>query len=239
MSHLFPERLEIGLAPAEVQVARRGVQTRRVACDAAPGAEPWHGALAALEALAPLPPSRVTVVLSNHFVRYAVVPWSDALGTPAEEEAYLRHHFAKVHGERARGWRLRSSEGVAGAPRLASAVDAALIEALEQRFPRRAWRGLVSVQPLLMRKFNAWRALVPAQGAWLVLAEPGRSCVALLAGGGWRTVQNGQEPWPELLERTRYRVHDAGPGAMPDLVLLAGARAPEAAAGGWKFREVA
>ena len=242
MSRLFPDRLVIALSPGEVSAARwRGfprrqvVATHRVDCDPAFGAEPWQGAVAALDALPLQGPCRVTVVLSNHFVRYAVVPWSDALDSPAEEDAYVRYHFAKIHGERAKTWRLRSSESAAGGPRLASAVDAGLIEALGKRFPKGGQARLASVQPLLMRKFNEWRGLVPAQGSWLVLAEPERACVALLAGGRWRTVQNGQEPWLELLERARYRVHDAEPGALPDLVLLGGAPPPGAPGGRWKF----
>lgn len=242
MSRLFPDRLVIGLSPGEVSAARwRGflrqqvVNRSRVACDPAFGAEPWQGAVAALDVLPVQGPCKVTVVLSNHFVRYAVVPWSDALGTPAEEEAYVRHHFVKIHGERAKTWLLRSSESAAGAPRLASAVDAGLIEALGKRFPKGGKARLASVQPQLMSKFNEWRGLVPAQGAWLVLAEPDRACVALHAGGRWRAVQNGKEPWLELLERARYRVHDADPGALPELVLLGGAPQPAAPGGRWKF----
>jgi len=124
VSRLFPEHLLVRLSPAEVQVG-----PARQACDPAFGAEPWHGALEALKGIA-WPRSRVTVVLSNHFVRYALVPWSDAIANAAEEQAYLRHHFAKIHGERAKGWQLRASEAPKGAPRLASAVDSALVDAI-------------------------------------------------------------------------------------------------------------
>ena len=206
MSRLFPERLVIHLASLD---AIEGLQIPR-RCS-------------------------VTVILSNRFVRYAVIPWSDALATPAEEEAYVRHHFVKIHGERAKTWLLRWSESRPGAPRLASAVDAALIEALRKRFPKGAKAQLASVQPQLMNKFNEWRGFIPAQGAWLVLAEPERACVALQVEGRWRTVQNGREPWLELLERTRYRVNDTDPGALPDRVLLGGAPPPGAPVGRWQF----
>ena len=55
--------------------------------------------------------------------------------SPREELALARFHFAKVHGERANGWDIRVGAGARGAPRLASAVDAGLIEALRARFP--------------------------------------------------------------------------------------------------------
>lgn len=209
------DRVTIALAPAELIV--RG---ERIACDPAYGAEPWHGALAQLERLE-LGNARVTIELSGHFVRYALVPWSEALATPAEEEVFVRHHFAKIHGERAKAWSVRASEAAAGAPRLASAVDAALIASLRDLFKKKAAK-LVSIQPALMARFNASRGAVPAGGAWLVLAENDRACIALHGARAWRAVQNARGEWRAALERERHRVE----GEAPSLVLLAGAPLP-------------
>ena len=232
MSRLFPDKLRVVLTPDEVLAGGRSV-----VADPAAGAEPWQGAVAALKSLEWTKPCRVTAVLSNHFVRYAVLPWSDGLSTPAEEEAYLRHHFAKIHGERAKGWTLRASEAPRGALRLASAIDTALVEALKAAFPKNGKARLVSAQPELMEAANRWRGAIPAGGAWLVLAEPERACIALHAGQGWRWVQNAKGNWHTLLDRERYRLHGAD-GELPSLVLLAGAKAP-ANADGWEFLELA
>jgi hypothetical protein len=250
---LFSDRLLVGLAPAALTVRRfRGllkeklVESASVACDPAFGNEPWQGAVAALKALPIEGRAKVTVVLANHFVRYAIVPWSEALGTEQERQAYLLHHFAKIHGERAKAWALRAAPSGTNEPRLASAVDSSLIAAIKEALQKRAGTRLVSVQPQLMAKFNAARAAVPASGAWLVLAEPDRACVALHAGGRWRSVQNAKGAWLDLLERERHRVE----GELPELVLLAGASSPAAASssaaasstaarGGWNFRELA
>ena len=230
MSPLFPERLIVRLAPTEISVG-----AKRYPCDPAFGAEPWHGALEALKGMSLAPRARATVVLSNHFVRYALVPWSAALSTSAEEEAFLRHHFAKIHGERAKGWLFRASEGRRGEPRLASAIDGELVAAIKQVFAASKAK-LVSVQPALMHVFNGARAAVPHPGgAWLVIAEADRACVALHADGAFRAVQNAKGDWRTLLERERFRApHE---GTLPDLVLLAGAAAP--GDGDWKFRELA
>lgn len=155
---------------------------------------------------------RVTVVLSNHFVRYAVVPWSAALASAAEEEAYVRHHFVRIHGERAKTWSVRASPD-GDDLRLASAVDASLIDSIQRSFDGSKAK-LVSIQPALMAAFNRARKDIPRAGAWLVLAEAGRACVALYAGG-WRAVQNARGAWEEVLERERLR---AG-GALPEKVL--------------------
>ena len=227
MSRLFPERLVIRLSPTKIVVGEKAV-----ACDPAFGAEPWQGAVAALKGLEWTRHCRVTVVLANPLVRYAVIPWSGGLSTPAEEEAYLRHHFGKIHGERAKAWSLRASEAPRGAARLASAVDTALLAELKSAFPKGGRAKLVSVQPELMEAANRWRSAIPARGAWLVLAEPERACLALHGGSGWHSVQNAKGDWLTLLERERFRVQEA-----PSLVLLCGARAPRDA-GTWQFREL-
>ena len=138
-------------------------------------------------------PERRTIVIPNRDVRYAIVPWHDALDGEAEEQAYLRHHFAKVHGERAKSWVFRWSDG------LASAIDKGLFEELKAK------KNIVSIQPALMAAFNAARAKIPAAGAWLVLAEEERACVALYARGKWLAVQNARGSWEEILEREKHR----------------------------------
>jgi hypothetical protein len=228
VSRLFPERVRIRFAPAELLVGGRSI-----ACDPAFGAEPWQGAVATLKTLEWKQRCRVTIVLSNHFVRYAVLPWSDALAGAAEEDAYLRYHFAKIHGERAKTWTLRASEDRRGVPRLASAIDSALLEQLKNAFPKGGQARLESVQPELMEAINRWSGAIPAAGAWLVLAEPERACLALHGRRGWRSVQNAKGEWLTLLDRERHRVD----GELPDLVLLAGAPPPQES-GGWKFRQL-
>jgi len=208
VSRLFPERLRVRLAPAAVTAG-----SRVLACDPDFGPARWQGALAVLRGLEFKDRCRVTVLLANHFVRYAVVPWSDALATEAEEEAYVRHHFARIHGERAKSWALRWSGG------LATAVDAQLIEEIRRSFPRKGRAKLDSVQPEFMAAFNRARGAIPASGAWLVQADAERGCIALHVRGRWLSVQNARGPWRSLLERERQRAA----GANPDRVLeLAG-----------------
>lgn len=177
---------------------------------------------------------RVGVVLSNHFVRYALVPWSAELSGDAEEEAYVRHHFVRVYGDRAKAWSFRASPAPGAAPRLASAIDANLLAALRSAFAKKRAK-LVSVQPALMALFNRARSAVPASGAWLVMAEPDRACIALHAAGRWQAVSNARGEWLPLLERERHRIG----GAAPDLVLFhtTGPAANDVA--GWKVKRLA
>ena len=214
MSLLFPKRLTLTLAPTE----------------GAGGGEPWANAVQKL-AGTDLPRARVTLVLTNHFVRYALVPWSDALSGPAEEEAFLRHHFVRVYGERAKGWSFRASPG---SPRLCSAIDTALLAGLRSAFAKKRAK-LVSVQPGLMWLFNRARRSVPSSGAWIVRADADRVCVALCAAGRWQTVQNTRGEWLAVLERERHRIG----GALPDLVLLDSTAPVANDARGWKLERLA
>lgn len=228
MSRLFPERVTAFVAPERIQIAGQSI-----ACEPAFGVEPWQGAIAALRGVQWKERSRVTAILSNHFVRYAVVPWSEALADASEEEAYVRHRFVKIHGERAKSWSLRWSADNACRPRLASAIDGALLVALRESFPPSGKARLVSVQPLLMAAANRARRAVPVSGAWFVSAEDDRACVALHSGGSWRSVQNAKGPWLATLEREWHRAE----ACAPRLALLIGAGVAEPA-DGWTLREV-
>lgn len=247
MSRLFRDRILIGLAPTELSLVRLSGARRRVAaaqiidCDPGFGTEAWHGALAALAPAAAglaAEPADVTVVVSNHFVRYALVPWSDALDGTEEELAFARHTFAGIHGERVKSWEVRVSAEAAGEARLASAIDRGLVEALRGCFPASGRARLVSAQPHLMSAFNLWRRRL--RTAWLLIIEAQRACIALRSGGRWaavRTARGGFDDtaaWVELLERERYRIG----GDVPDEVAVFAphnARAAFSGTGRWKF----
>jgi hypothetical protein len=228
------ERLLISLAPGELSWVRmQGLlrpeagAKRIVPVDAAYGARAWDGAIHALRAETAQWQNdnvAVSIVLSNHFVRYALVPSSDGISAGDEELALARFHFAKVHGEASRDWNIRLSPAPAGATRLASAVDNALIDALQQSFPRERRPRLASIQPLLMSVFNhAGSRVIPAKGAWFIMTEADRACVALHSGKTWQAVQNvkGQfadpEAWVGLVERVRWSIQL---DSVPDTILV-------------------
>src|SRR5262245_50833397 len=68
--------------------------------------EPWSGALDDFKRTVAALAKRVdvSVVLSNHFARYAVLPSQDGTATAEEEVALARFQFTKIHGERVKGW---------------------------------------------------------------------------------------------------------------------------------------
>jgi hypothetical protein len=235
---LFPERMV--LARASGGFRRRLVHKEIVAfAPPEPGRRPWQpavDALAAKVAAGALAKADVTLVLSNRFVHYAVIPWSDSLGSKEEELAFARHCFARVHGSEADDWEIKLSSAKPGKSRLACAVEQPLIEALNACMGPLAGQYR-SLQPHLMASFNGWRTRLGARPAWLVVAEPGLLCLALLQDGCWhnvRTIKVGAD-WiselPSVLAREECLVDSAtpcdevllfAPDAVQPLVLDAG-----------------
>ncbi|HTD91597.1 MAG TPA: hypothetical protein VK663_13095 [Burkholderiales bacterium] len=233
------ERLLISLAPGELSWVRLAgllkpeVRAKRIVpVEPNFGARAWDGAVGALRAEAAQWQNdnlSVRIVLSNHFVRYALVPPTKGVSSADETLALARFHFAKVHGENSRGWDIRLSSMPSGAVHVACAVDSALLLALRASFPQTQRPRLASVQPLLMSVFNSGGSFIPDSGVWLVVAEADRTCVALLKGKTWHAIQNVKgrysdvPAWINLVERERWRIPI---DAVPDTILVHAPLAP-------------
>jgi hypothetical protein len=213
--------LQVELAPDRVQIVqtrrrltlrgvRRSARRESLAVVAAgPDAAPWRGAVQALAAALPAHAGPAQVILANRLVRYALVPWSDAVADAAEEMAFARHCFERVYGEAAAHWDVRMSEDGDGVPKLACAVDAALPGALREMFAAAEVR-LDSIEPNLMAVYNDYRRRLRGRHAWLAMLEPGNLCLALLHQGRWARVRSMRigPGWrvelAQILEREAY-----------------------------------
>jgi len=187
-----------------------------VPCSSAGGSQPWRAALHALETSLLCfanGKTTATVILSNHFLRYTLVPWRAELADAEEELSFTRHCFAKVYGKAAQQWDLRLSQEAPEMPRLASAVDTELLDGLRGMFDG-AGIPLRSIQPQLMAAFNGFRGRVQQNNAWLAMLEPGNLCLALLQKGHWSRVRSmridsdWREALPLILEREALLADD-------------------------------
>lgn len=211
------DELRIALSPDQVAAVRieKGWQPRVagkyiVPCaTAAPDAPLWQPATAALEGAVREyggKPADVTVILSNHFAHYALVPQSGELDNDAEEMAFVRHCFARIYGRIADDWSFRLSDEPRGELRVAAAVDGSLLDAIREAVGPTRLR-LRSIQPLLMAAFERCRRSLAGPTAWLVAAERGRLCVALLRGRRWQSIRTMRvgDDWiaelPVILDR--------------------------------------
>jgi hypothetical protein len=222
---------QVALWPVRRALSVRGLRRairdpHSVPCNPATGIQAWRAALQALETSLPDFAEHntvATVILSNHFVRYALVPWRAELADADEELSFARHCFTKVYGKAAQQWELRLSPEASAMSRLASAVDTELHDGLKAVFDG-AGIPLRSVQPHLMAAFNGFRGRLPQQNAWFALLEPDNLCLALLQQGHWSRVRSlridsaWQEELPLILEREAYLADD--PAVPHDVYVL-------------------
>jgi hypothetical protein len=208
------DRLRVALGPQSIGLAgyRHGLKSElvyREVVSVETGADAsWQAAVKALpDALASFGKRRpaVTVVLSNHFVRYAILPWSAALNSEAEWLAYARHRFHAIHGAIADAWTIRIAPAWRQRPRIAGAIDGALLPALKEAVNVRG--ALVSVQPYLMTAYNRAQGALRQQTSWLVIEDPDRLTLALVDRGTWRALRTRRKEseWrialPRMLDR--------------------------------------
>ena len=177
-------RMTRGLLP---EVVDRGLENVSPQADA----PVWQAALARLKQMMggeEWKNAELTVVLSNHFVRYDCLPWNEAVKNEEEHLALARHRLAQVHGAAAQTWALRLSPAGKGAARLVAAVDEALLETIKLATTE-AKLKLHSIQPYLMASFNRYAKDLAQGDGWFVAAESGRFALARFRGGLWQHIQ--------------------------------------------------
>ena len=240
MLPLWADQLSILLCPDRLLVAHRprGFRQGLMATTTVPvpgsseGSAGWEPAAAALEAhLAANPQWRgasLRIILSNHFVRYVLVPWSDDLSNEKEHLVLARRHFAVTHGPVAKNWAIRMSLDRPGESHVASALDESLMSRLTLAAAASHTR-LVSVEPLLMASFNRWQQDFREESQWFVTVENGMLCGALLGRNRWVALRRWrtQGDWASELSLWLSREQLIGEESVPvgALYLLAPSRA--------------
>ena len=198
MSPSWREQVIITLSPRQVTMARysRGLRPalkdrKALACPRPVNRETWQPSIEVLRDALTHPnieAADATVVLSNHFVRYLLLPWNPDLVTAQEELAFVRARFVQVFGERAQDWVLKSSPARPGAPGVACALDRPLLEVVTALMAGSPLR-LRSLQPALMAVCNE-RNRLPAGDAWIAIAESGQLLLGALRAGEWVSLRS-------------------------------------------------
>lgn len=186
MSPLWRDQLRIFLYPDKVTIVRvrKGLRPKEesrqsIPCEPVAELAPWFAPLNTLmQWLGETKPQKtdVTVILSNHFVRYCLLPWSAEIGSAEEEMVFARIHFEKIFGDVVSQWSLRVSDAPYQSSRLASAVDQELLTGLAEVFEKSEVR-LVSIQPYLMWCMNDCCLPLKNQKGLFLLVEQGKACL--------------------------------------------------------------
>lgn len=199
MLPLWREQLSVFLHPRYVVCLRlsRG-PVRRVTrklllrCPTASANLPWEAPMAMLDKLlqqAEWQKAGLQVVLSNHFVNYALITGAERLAGQQEKQAYLCHRFVESYGEAARAWDCRLSKAKPGTAALASGIDQRLVQSLQTAIAEYKMTA-TGVYPHLMMVMNPIRRQITSDNAWVTLVEPGRICLAYIENGHFRLVRN-------------------------------------------------
>lgn len=198
MSLLSPERLVAVLAPTHVALLRRARRGALLPLDSAEctparaGMHDWSTAADTLAQMLPRPSARrgeLAVVLSSHFVRFRLIAWSDAVGSPDEFEAYARIGFEDVYGAAVAGWTLCVSPEGPGCARLAAAIEQALLDRLDADVHAAGLR-LASVEPHLAASFNRFLPRLRHADFVFAVTEPGRCSLLVARAGRWLSVRS-------------------------------------------------
>jgi len=194
-------RMRRGWRPA---VAHKSVASAAVQSTAAP----WQAELGLLEGL--LREARrglpLNIVISNHYLRYRLLPAPPLSMPEAGVQALLLHCFRETYGDAADGWYIRANPMPERGDVVACAVDRALIEGLKAAAAK-AGLKLASAQPYLMNGFNAACRSMAGAPACFVQAEPGRIMLGTMQDNNWlglraiAATSRWQEELPAHIER--------------------------------------
>lgn len=185
------------------------------------------GAMLAERGIANRPAS---VVLSNHFVRYALVPWRDAVTNKKERVQLARHCFRNIYGEAADSWDIRLSDGGFRQNAIASAVDNDLLVELRRVFAEHKIEP-TSIEPCFMSICNRFRKELESRDrACLAVLERGRATLGVFDGKSWQVLAARRMPdnqTDSLATVLVQELQSAGMDAMPETIHVVTVDAPQ------------
>ena len=191
MSPLWRDEVGIFVGPGKVVLARmqRGIRPRctaeqGISVDNAIPSE-WRPALEALDEQLKnklWQGARVRVVVSDHWARYAVIPWSSRLTRDSERLAHARLVLSNTYGDLIEEWTLCMSQSKPNEPAIVSAIPRDLLRDLNDLLPPRNLQ-LKSVQPHLIVAYNSWRDRLPATASWFASIDDGSLAAMHLTDG--------------------------------------------------------
>lgn len=138
------------------------------------------------------------LVLSNHFVRYSVLPWMSEVSSREDWLAIARHDFCKRYGSVAEHWKIVLSMNDYGCNIVAAAIDESLIDGLYQIAQQSACK-LVAIEPFLMSLVADISSNNEKQ--WLLIAELERVLLCEVLDSQWQRFSVISPPHGQEMEQ--------------------------------------
>lgn len=145
-------------------------------------ASSWAPLLTVLEQHAnSIASKHVKLILSNHYVRYAILPWQSDIFSQQDWQSLAENHMRNLYGNVVDGWRVNVLMQGFGKPMVISAVDQFLLVKLEN-IAKQYSVTVDAVEPALISVLNHYRHKLK-NTAWLLIAEPQRLLLAEIVKG--------------------------------------------------------
>ncbi|MEI2767785.1 MAG: hypothetical protein V9E86_04630 [Nitrosomonas sp.] len=197
MSQLWRDQIYVFLAPERLDWVhyRRGfkpVQLNKdtVFCEQMQNGSPWQNALKLLEShLTDVTSAELTVILSNHFVRFVTLQPQAEITTPEEVKSYAAFRMREIYAERSESWDLSVSDWNPTTGAICAAINRDLMDRL-QEITKRSEVKLKAVEPYLAAAYDHWQKQLNSQKSYFVVVESGRFCSAIVINGVWQSIRN-------------------------------------------------
>jgi hypothetical protein len=201
---LFVAPKRIALARMKRGVRPLSVAERNIIVDTRETTQ-WEAALQTLDGCledSTWHAANLRLIIADHWARYAIVPWSDALSDQDERVQHARLVMANTFGDVVSQWSVTLSDAPPGSSQVACAIPTALLERL-RALTEPCNLKLKSVQPYLIAAFNGWCGKLPRGNAWFVALDEGSLAAAHFSSSQWdyvRSVRIGSD-WEIELKR--------------------------------------
>lgn len=194
MSPSWRDRIGVSLAPGRVALLRfsRGWQPQLAQSEVAEAEGDDASGSTAIRLLAALLTAEgmsrgdVSITVSSHYVRYAVLPWSDVV-SDEDWQALAQHQFRTVYGDGALDWATAIAWQGPERPVVACAMPKALLDMVHATV-RGAGMRLRSVSPYFVAAFNFCRRRLPDDAFWFGVLESGRFTFGGVDKGMWASM---------------------------------------------------
>lgn len=188
------ERITVALCPEQVAILKSekghqsAVDELRVFAAPEAGRVLWRESVSALADWLQRNPQKrrsISLILSNRFVRFAMLPWAEnAQGEPATQ-ALANACLETQYGDMS-GWTIRIDDGRYGQAKLVCAMETALLDSLQSAVTAHA---CARVEPYFVTCWNRWRKTVQNGDALFAVSESGVMVIASIKNGRWQSVR--------------------------------------------------
>jgi hypothetical protein len=150
--------------------------------------------------------TKLSITLASELVRYITLPSLQVNMRTLDKQAYAHAAFREVYGAIANAWSIKCQDTPPTKSMLASAIDQALLEALQQ-LALKHQLVLNSVQPYLMTVFNRLYQSLHKSTALLAVLESQRIVFVSLVAGYCQQVRSVklEDDWRSTLKQSLSR----------------------------------